>query len=665
MRKFFYPKLAADTMKKNRRIYFPYIMTCILTVMMYYIISSLKSNPSLANIYGGTIIQEMMNLGSGIMSVFAVIFLFYTNSFLMKQRKREFGLYNILGMEKRHIARIIFYETLYILCISLLLGFVLGILLDKLMFLLLLNIFRVDVTLGFYVSPQAFGHTIRLFAVLFGLLLLNSLRQIYRSSPLELLKSRSVGEKPPRSKWLLTLVGFLFLGTGYYMSITIEDPVTALALFFVAVLLVILGTYCLFIAGGVTLLKALQKNKRYYYKTRHFIALSGMIYRMKQNAAGLANICILSTMVMVMVSSTVSMYASIDSQVAVMLPRDMTMTLRANDETDIRTALEEVRTVFEEKGLETEHELDFTYLPFTAFQEGDTFTTENLSTANTNYFCDISVLTLDDYNRLQGTSETLDPDEVLTFEMSDSNETFAYDTATFLGQTFSVKKIVPAFEGLDVSHNNNIYPACYFVVKDMDTLQKLAVSEMGGTDPAYPNLRYIYMTDVTGDDATLLEAYQELDAYSYTWTKLLNFRCRPSLMESYLSMYGGLLFLGIFLGTLFLLMTVLIIYYKQISEGYDDRSRFEIMQKVGVSHGEIKSSIHSQVLTVFFLPLIAAGIHTAFAFPMTSRMLKALSMNQTDLFILCLIITFVVFTIFYIIVYMLTARTYYKIVSSK
>ena len=349
MRKFFYPKLAADTMKKNRRIYFPYIMTCILTVMMYYIISSLKSNPNLANIYGGTIIQEMMNLGSGIMSVFAVIFLFYTNSFLMKQRKREFGLYNILGMEKRHIARIIFYETLYILCISLLLGFVLGILLDKLMFLLLLNIFRVDVTLGFYVSPQAFWHTIRLFAVLFGLLLLNSLRQIYRSSPLELLKSRSVGEKPPRSKWLLTLVGFLFLGTGYYMSITIEDPVTALALFFVAVLLVILGTYCLFIAGGVTLLKALQKNKRYYYKTRHFIALSGMIYRMKQNAAGLANICILSTMVMVMVSSTVSMYASIDSQVAVMLPRDMTMTLRANDETDIRTALEEVRAVFEEK----------------------------------------------------------------------------------------------------------------------------------------------------------------------------------------------------------------------------------------------------------------------------------------------------------------------------
>ena len=323
MSRSFYVKLAWTGIRKNKRLYLPYILTCVGMVMMYYIVCFLSVSPILATLPGGDDVLWMLQLGTWVVGFFALIFLFYTNSFLMRRRKKEFGLYNILGMGKRNLARILIWENLIIAFIAIAGGLVAGILFSKVAELGMVNILSADVSFSLTVDLRTIGLVLVLFSAIFLLIFLNSLRQIHLSKPIELLRSENVGEKPPRANWVLAVLGVLLLGGAYWLAVTIQDPVSALVWFFVAVLMVIAATYLLFIAGSVVLCKLLQKRKKYYYKPNHFVSVSSMVYRMKRNGAGLASICILCTMVLVTLSTTVCLYVGLEDSLQSQHPRQI------------------------------------------------------------------------------------------------------------------------------------------------------------------------------------------------------------------------------------------------------------------------------------------------------------------------------------------------------
>lgn len=674
MNKLFYPKLAASNIKKNGKTYVPYILTCIITVAMFYIMKSLSLNEGIDNMAGASTLRYTMELGCWIVGIFALIFLFYTNSFLMKRRKREFGLFNILGMEKRHISKVIAFESLYIALISLAAGFVAGIALDKLMFLLISKVIGFDIVLGFYISFEAITTAIILFLVIFLLIFLNSLRQIHLSNPIELLKSKSVGEREPKAKIFIAIVGLLCLAGGYYISITTKDPVSALLLFFVAVILVIIGTYLIFTAGSIALLKLLKKNKRYYYKTKHFISISGLIYRMKQNAVGLANICILSTMVLVMLSATTSLIVGVDDAILTNYPHDITISSYLIDQSgesikEISDNISEnvVDKVIAENKLEITDKIEFTYLSFAAIIHGNTFSTGSESEAAIADYNNINNLyfyTLSDYNAITGSNKTLNDGEILLYSKSDS---FNYDTMNIFDRQYKIKEQVDDFISKEMAAAN-LYSSRFIVLKDMDELEHMYEMQRDSYD-MISRITYINGFDFNGSDDEKRVASDLVKSQMYDMTDenlpgySLGINCRADGKDSIYSLYASFFFLGIFLGTLFIMATILIIYYKQISEGYEDKERYEIMQKVGVSKKDIKKSIHSQILTVFFLPLITAGIHTVFAFPIITRILVVFGLVNTTLTVICTACCFLVFALLYAIIYLITAKAYYRIIN--
>ena len=664
-----YSKLAADNIKKNSKTYFPYVITCIFTIAMYYIIKSLSLNSSLKEVSSSMV--TIIGLGNKVVALFALIFLFYSNSFLIKRRKKEFGLLNILGMEKRHIAKVIFFETVYIAAISLVLGLVFGIIFDKLMYLIIIKAIGCEVTLGFYISSEATIFTIVLFAVIFLLIFLDSLRQIHLAKPVELLKSGNTGEKEPKTKWIMAILGVIFLGVGYFISITTKKPVSALTLFLFAVILVILGTYFLFTAGSIAFLKLLKKNKKYYYKTKHFTSVSGMIYRMKQNAVGLANICILSTMVLVMISTTSSFMAGMDDILKTRFPysfmSDNLLSDVAVEGENEDFVVSETKKYLNEYNIPVKNEIEFRYYTLMGKKESESsFTISHYDDSITaaNSYIPIYFYTADEYNKAKNLDISLESNDDV-YIISENN---AYTAETFSlnDMSFNVKKI------LKYNDTNFISPALvtayrtavHVIVNDYSILEK--ISELHNsidTESGY-DICLFYGADVDSDADTQLEMYSDIMShfkeYGLTYDGILN--CREAEHESFMALYGSLFFLGVFLGALFLMATILIIYYKQISEGYDDKERFEIMQKVGMSQNEVKSSIKSQIMTVFFLPLIIAGIHVAFAFPIVKRLLLLMNMTNTALYIKCTILCFIIFAVFYVLVYLLTAKIYYKIV---
>lgn len=672
MSKFFYLKLAITNIKKNAKTYVPYIITSILTICMFYIIGSLANNPNLNKAAGTDSMRYVLYLGTWVCGIFAVIFLFYTNSFLMKRRKKEFGLYNILGMEKKHISRVVLCETLIISVISLALGLLVGILFDKLMLLILLSMFTVKIPLGFYISSQAIIATLVLFTAIFVLIFINSVRQIHLAKPIELLQGGSVGEKEPKAKWIIAIIGLICLGSGYYISITTTNPIAAINMFFVAVILVIIGTYLLFTAGSIVLLKALRKNKNYYYKTKNFISVSGMIYRMKQNSVGLANICILSTMVLVMISSTFSLWSGMNDVLNNYFPREFTFTPYAYSEeykSDLKTW---VNDTLDEYNAESKDILEYTYLCFAAVQDKDTFIldTDNPTYANMlNEIRNLMFMTLDDYNKITNSNQTLKSDEVLIYSNRDQ---YNMSEMKIKDKTLKIKEKIA-----DIPNNRsmatNVVSSYFMVVKDMSVLDELDELQKNQYGDNSSSIEYCYAFNVDADSKTIVNIndkftkdLEKMGEYPENTNKFVyqgRIDCRETEKNDLIALYGGLFFIGVFLGVLFMIATILIMYYKQISEGYDDKVRFEIMQKVGISHEEIKKSIHSQVLTVFFLPLIVAGIHIAFAFPFITRLLAILNLTNVKLFAMSTIGGFLIFSIFYAVVYRITARSYYKIVS--
>lgn len=629
--------------------------------MMYYMVSSLSMNPNMMNMIGGDVMQQILSLGIYVITVFAVIFLFYTNSFLIKRRKREFGLFNILGMEKKHLSIVIALESIIVFLVSMVLGIGIGILLDKAFYLLIAKMLNASIALGFYISYQSIVNSIILFLIIFVLMYLFSLIQINLSNPIELLHGDQHGEKEPKTKWLLALIGLICLGTGYYMSVSIQDPVTAFAFFMVAVILVVIGTYMLFTAGSIVILKLLRKNKRYYYKTNHFISVSNMIYRMKQNAVGLGNICILSTMVLVMLSTTISLWVGMNDIIETRFPRDITVSINSVDSNQALYTIDDMNNAIEQAGIQTEDELVYRTLSVSAFNQGNTYTfgNENMSLQDISNVVVLYFITLDDYNRTEGTNVSLAPDEVLVFP---SGKQFDHKTIDIASNTFKVKGILDSIKA-DSNYSANLQNSMFVVVDSMDTLFMIddLQKQAYGDNASYIHTSYDFNLSKS-EGMSVKEATDALIANYPGDTTYMMVDTQEGNYEDLLSLYASFLFIGIFLSFLFIMATVLIMYYKQITEGYEDKKRFEIMQKVGLNKREVKKTINSQVLTVFFLPLVVAAIHIVFAFPMIEKMLRLLYLDNTNLYIMTTVICFGVFALVYVLIYFLTSKVYYGIV---
>lgn len=661
MSKTLYFRLAFDNLKKNAKMYIPFVLSCILTIMMYYMVSSLSMNPNMMNMIGGDVMQQILSLGIYVITVFAVIFLFYTNSFLIKRRKREFGLFNILGMEKKHLSIVIALESMIVFLVSMVLGIGIGILLDKAFYLLIAKMLNASIALGFYISYQSIVNSIILFLIIFVLMYLFSLIQINLSNPIELLHGDQHGEKEPKTKWLLAIIGLICLGTGYYMSVSIQDPVTAFAFFMVAVILVVIGTYMLFTAGSIVILKLLRKNKRYYYKTNHFISVSNMIYRMKQNAVGLGNICILSTMVLVMLSTTISLWVGMNDIIETRFPRDITVSINSVDSNQALYTIDDMNYAIEQAGIQTEDELVYRTLSVSAFNQGNTYTfgNENMSLQDISNVVVLYFITLDDYNRTEGTNVSLAPDEVLVFP---SGKQFDHKTIDIASNTFKVKGILDSIKA-DSNYSANLQNSMFVVVDSMDTLFMIddLQKQAYGDNASYIHTSYDFNLSKS-EEMSVKEATDALIANYPGDTTYMMVDTQEGNYEDLLSLYASFLFIGIFLSFLFIMATVLIMYYKQITEGYEDKKRFEIMQKVGLNKREVKKTINSQVLTVFFLPLVVAAIHIVFAFPMIEKMLRLLYLDNTNLYIMTTVICFGVFALVYVLIYFLTSKVYYGIV---
>lgn len=664
MNKFFYSRLAAANMKKNSKIYTPYILTCIGTIMMFYILLFITTNDGLSQLPGSQPLKAILMLGSIVIAIFSVVILLYTNSFLIKRRKKELGLFNILGMDKRHIAKVMAIENLYVALISIIIGISTGILLSKLMLMLLLKLLKFTVPFGFQISLPALAVTAVLFTCIFILTLFCNLTQVHLSKPIELLYGGNTGEKEPKTKAILAIIGFLSLAGGYCIAIFNKSPLAALNLFFIAVILVIIGTYCLFTAGSIALLKILRKNKTYYYKTGHFTAISGMLYRMKQNAAGLANICILSTMVLVMISGTVSLYFGMEDALRNRFPRNIEINSNDISASDSVKLTEEINNVIIDSGIQVKNTVQYRYKKYTLRNKGSLFTSDLNNTSDNNadnavvYF-----LTVDEYNKMQHTSLTLHEYELMIYS---PNAIYNDNKVSFDGIDYSVIKTL---DTLHVEEQaallfNKIY---YFIIPDEQSIRTI-YDTMTQNSVDFQDLSYYYGTDIDGDTEKQvilagLISKQITGMNTENGDDMpVNTSCAEDIKNEFLSIYGGLFFLGIFLGALFTMATVLIMYYKQISEGYDDKSRYEIMQKVGMSRDEIKKSIRSQVLIVFFLPLAAAGIHITAAFKMIARLLAVMNLTNVALFAWCTFCTILIFALLYSFFYVLTARVYYKIV---
>lgn len=642
MNNFIYEKLAVTNLKNNRKTYVPYIFTGVLTVMMFYIIDALSGGKGITQ----NTLKICLQYATGVIIVFAVIFLFYTNSFLIKRRKKEIGVYNILGMGKRHIARMMAVETILTAGISILGGLVFGIIFGKLMYLLLLKILHNSVDMQFSVNGTAIVQTVILFAGIFLLTYLYNILQIQLVNPVELLHGGNQGEKEPKSRWLLVIVGVAALGNGYWIALTTEAPLEALLKFFVAVVCVIIGTYALFIAGSIVVLKILQKNKAYYYNPKHFTSVSGMIYRMKQNGAGLANICVLSTMVLVMVSTTVSLYAGMEDILDSRFPRDVSIVCNEADTNNEETLQRLIKEQCEKAGVKITDRVRYRYGSMNAVLKGN-----NLEKVEQyypdNHFYYVEMITQEEYNRIEKQNVSLKEQEILTYT---TNGKCGKKQINIAGQNYQVKKELSEMTSQPKS-TAEMYKTLYIVFANAEQIERIE------------SFSYADKFNLKGDDGKQKEALEQIQNEFYEKFPDGTMESRMLSRSSFYKLYGGLFFIGIYLGSMFIMATVLIIYYKQISEGYDDRERYQIMQKVGMSKKEVKRSIRSQVLSVFFLPLVVAVIHVAVAFKVMTKILGVLNFTNVSLFAVCTIITIAVFAVFYIIVYSITAKEYYRIVN--
>lgn len=662
-----YTKLAITNIKNNRQFYFPYLLTGIITVAMFYIMCALESNPGIQSMPGAKNLGLILRLGIGVIGIFAVIFLFYTNSFIIKRRKKELGIYNILGMEKRHIAKILSKEAFFTAIIAIGGGLVTGVLFHKLACMLLYRMIGFNGGITFSFSKKGVMITAILFAIVYLLTYIYDLFQVQLANPIELLQSGNKGEREPKTKAIMAVLGVLCLGTGYFIAITTKNPIKALTLFFVAVILVIIGTYLLFTAGSIALLKILRRNKGYYYQTKHFTSVSGMIYRMKQNAVGLANICILSTMVLVAVSTTVSLYVGVEDIMKERYPNEIN--IRAYYDTGAPSE-DSIAPIVEksvkESGRKIRHEEDYLELYFAAIKDQGQYSLdkEKVKTAG-DRVSGFVVLTREDCKKKYNEEiPELAENEVALFTIKKTD----MDTLVLENRSYHVKEIKQFQNTEDFETIADMMDEYYYViVNDVQDMERLWQLQKDIYQENSSSISRQVRLDIDGDSEQKKECFENIKTAlgpEQAKARIL-IDSRQSSLDEFYQIYGGFLFLGLFLGILFLMITVLIIFYKQISEGYDDKERFSIMEKVGMSNDEVKATIRSQVRTVFFLPILMAAIHVGMAFPMIKRLLSLFGLSNTALFAGCMAGTILVFTLIYLLVFLKTSKTYYKIVGEQ
>ena len=660
-----YTKLAITNIKNNRQFYFPYLLTGIITVAMFYIMCALESNPGIQSMPGAKDLGLILRLGIGVIGIFAVIFLFYTNSFIIKRRKKELGIYNILGMEKRHIAKILSKEAFFTAIIAIGGGLVTGVLFHKLACMLLYRMIGFNGGITFSFSKKGVMITAILFAIVYLLTYIYDLFQVQLANPIELLQSGNKGEREPKTKAIMAVLGVLCLGTGYFIAITTKNPIKALTLFFVAVILVIIGTYLLFTAGSIALLKILRRNKGYYYQTKHFTSVSGMIYRMKQNAVGLANICILSTMVLVAVSTTVSLYVGVEDIMKERYPNEIN--IRAYYDTGAPSE-DSIAPIVEksvkESGRKIRHEEDYLELYFAAIKDQGQYSLdkEKVKTAG-DRVSGFVVLTREDCKKKYNEEiPELAENEVALFTIKKTD----MDTLVLENRSYHVKEIKQFQNTEDFETIADIMDEYYYViVNDVQDMERLWQLQKDIYQENSSSISRQVRLDIDGDSEQKKECFENIKTALGPAKARILIDSRQSSLDEFYQIYGGFLFLGLFLGILFLMITVLIIFYKQISEGYDDKERFSIMEKVGMSNDEVKATIRSQVRTVFFLPILMAAIHVGMAFPMIKRLLSLFGLSNTALFAGCMAGTILVFVLIYLLVFLKTSKTYYKIVGEQ
>ena len=673
MHKGIFSRLAKQNIRNNKSTYIPYIITCIFCIAMIYMMEFLRDCPTLDQaVRQADEVRMIVFTGEIVVEIFCIIFLIYSNSFLMKRRQKEIGLYNILGLERNHIGIVMFLETIITSIGSLAGGIAAGIIGSKLALLLLLKLLHIPSVLGFYISVKGIFTCLFMFGIIFLMILFLNLAKIHLSRPVELLRGNNTGEKEPVAKWLMALIGFICLGAGYYLAVMTESPIKAITIFLLAVILVMAGTYLLFTAGSIVILKFLRRRKSFYYRTGNFISISGMLYRMKQNAIGLASICILSTGVLLMISMTVSIYFGMNDIMLNRYPYDVDMSVTSISEEECLTAIEAFEKAIADNKVPVEKSVEEIYLDIVCSKNGDQILIKPTNTIrNSDSVLVLSLLNQAEYERLTGISANLNDGEIFAWYPSAVQK----DSVTVDETEFTVKKWLdknPLTCGEDAVSDNAVLVVTDEDFKKFDEMRTEMYKGVSSA-PAGEDLTLHLGLDITGSETDkidfgtpVMEVVKDLKKNGgLSENSWITSGIRQQEYESYYADNGSLLFIGIFLGSLFLMGTAMIIYYKQISEGYEDQKRFEIMQKVGLSRREVRSSVRRQILMVFFLPLLMAMLHITMAFPMIRRMLLLFGMTNTKLFIGCTAGTVLIFAVVYGLIYLMTARSYYHIVERK
>ena len=656
----FYSKFALNNLVKNKRFILPYILSTIFTIASFYILTSLSLGKNLDKLPQGiSATKQVLGFGVIVIAIFSAIFLFYTYSFLIKRRVREFGLYSVLGMTKKQIARILILETIFIAVITLVFGLAFGLLFDKLMLLVLLKLFTAGVSFGFVITPIAVFLTILLFGGIFFLLLIYTVVKISRLKIVALLKEENNGEREPKARLILAILGLGLTGYGYYLAQTIQNPIKAITMFFIAVLAVIFGTYLIFMAVSITVLKLMKNNKNFYYKPKNFISVSGLLYRMKRNAVGLANICILSTMVLVTMGTTSALYAGSEDAYNTRFPRDIIINGYRSTEGKLAEIEKNVKKATQDAGVETKDLVSYNMLNVVGRLNGTEINYESEFTGSFDKIKSIVVLELKDYNKVSKEQKTLNDGETLLF--IDKKGKYEANEIAVQGVNLKIKEKLTDFPGALGTAAANIMDTYYVVVKDKDTVKEIESAlkkKLNISDGEGEIFNYVgFNISDKSKEAKVIENFKQLEKEGN-----INIEGKAENETNFKGFYASFLFIGMFISMIFVVSQVVIMYYKQISEGYEDKGKFGIMRKVGLTDRQIKQSIRSQVLMIFFAPLAVATLHTVVAYPFIEKILKLFLATNNNVFLIALAVTIAVFGVFYLIVYLITSRIYYRII---
>ena len=656
----FYSKFALNNLVKNKRFILPYILSTIFTIASFYILTSLSLGKNLDKLPQGiSATKQVLGFGVIVIAIFSAIFLFYTYSFLIKRRVREFGLYSVLGMTKKQIARILILETIFIAVITLVFGLAFGLLFDKLMLLVLLKLFTAGVSFGFVITPIAVFLTILLFGGIFFLLLIYTVIKISRLKIVALLKEENNGEREPKARLILAILGLGLTGYGYYLAQTIQNPIKAITMFFIAVLAVIFGTYLIFMAVSITVLKLMKNNKTFYYKPKNFISVSGLLYRMKRNAVGLANICILSTMVLVTMGTTSALYAGSEEAYNTRFPRDIIINGYRSTEGKLAEIEKNVKKATQDAGVEVKDLVSYNMLNVVGHLNGTEINYVSEFTGSFDKIKSIVVLELKDYNKVSKEQKTLNTGETLLF--IDKKGKYEANEITVQGVNLKIKEKLTDFPGALGTAAANIMDTYYVVVKDNADVKKIESAlkkKLNISDGEGEIFNYVGLNiSDKSKEAKVIENFKQLEKEGN-----INIEGKAENETNFKGFYASFLFIGVFISMIFVVSQVVIMYYKQISEGYEDKGKFGIMRKVGLTDRQIKQSIRSQVLLIFFAPLAVATLHTVVAYPFIEKILKLFLATNNNVFLIALAVTIAVFAVFYLIVYLITSRIYYRII---